>query len=291
MPLVNMKPMLAVARRDGWAVAAFNPVDYASMKAIIQAAAEAKAPVIVQTSAKTVKYYGHEPIVSWARELANAAGIPVALHLDHGKDLTMLERCIETGWTAVMIDASDKPYAENLAITKQVLRMASRGDVGVEAEIGEIGGVEEDIIVAEEKSHHAEAAQALEFCREAPGLAVFAPAIGTAHGIYKHEPKIDWDVLTKISKGTALPLALHGGTGLSDEILQRAIRLGCSKVNISTNLKHVFIDSFVAYHQSHPTEYEPVKVLEAQFVAIKALVTEKVRQFGGAGRAGDIHGS
>ncbi len=288
MPLVNMKQMLAVARRDGWAVAAFNPVDYASLKAIIQSAAELNAPVIAQTSAKTVKYYGHEAIIGWARELAGAVSVPVALHLDHCKDVKLLEKCIETGWTAVMIDASDKPYAENVALTRQVLQMAAKKDVGVEAELGEIAGVEEDIVVAESSSHHAEADQALEFIRATPGLAVFAPAIGTAHGIYKKEPKIDWEALTKISKGSSMPLALHGGTGLSDEILQRAIRLGCSKVNISTNLKHVFIDSFVAHHQVHPTEYEPVKVLEAQFAAMKALVTEKIRQFGGAGRAGSI---
>ncbi len=167
--------------------------------------------------------------------------------------------------------------------------MAAKRDVGVEAELGEIGGVEEDIIVAEESSHHAEADQALQFIREAPGLAVFAPAIGTAHGIYKKEPKIDWEALTKISKGSPTPLALHGGTGLSDEILQRAIRLGCSKVNISTNLKHVFVDSFVAYHNAHPNEYEPLKVLEAQFNGMKALVMEKIRQFGGEGRAGEVH--
>ncbi len=284
-----MKPMLAAARRDGWAVAAFNPVDYASMKAVIQAAAELDAPVIVQTSAKTVKYYGHEPIVGWARELAGAVKVPVALHLDHGKDVKLIQRCIETGWTAVMIDASDKPYEENLALTRQVMAMADARNVGVEAEIGEIGGVEEDIVVAEEDTHHADAGQALEFCRAAGGLAVFAPAIGTAHGVYKKAPSIEWDVLKQIYEGTETPLALHGGTGLTDEIFQRAIRLGCAKVNISTNLKHVFIDDFVAYHQAHPKEYEPLKALEAQFAGMKVLVTEKIRQFGGEGRAGDVH--
>jgi ketose-bisphosphate aldolase len=288
MPLVNMKPMLATARRDGWAVAAFNPVDYASFKAIVQGAAELNAPVIAQTSAKTVMYYGHEAIVGWARELAGAVSVPVALHLDHGKDIKLLQKCIDTGWTAVMIDASDKPYAENLALTKQVLQMAAKADVGVEAEIGEIGGVEEDIVVAEADSHHADATQALQFINDAPGLAVFAPAIGTAHGVYKKEPTIDWDVLTRISKGSSMPLALHGGTGLSDDIIQRSIRLGCSKVNISTNLKHIFIDDFVNYHLAHATEYEPLKMLEAQFIGMKALVMEKIRQFGGAGRAGEI---
>ncbi|MDE1171731.1 MAG: class II fructose-bisphosphate aldolase [Verrucomicrobium sp.] len=286
MPLLSMKRVLAVARQGGWAVAAFNPVDYASMKAIIQAAAEAEAPVIVQTSAKTVKYYGHEAIVGWARELAGAVSVPVSLHLDHGKDLKLLERCIETGWTDVMIDASDKPFIENLTLTKQVLEKAARRDVGVEAEVGEIGGVEEDIVA--DHGRHADAAQALEFCREAPGLAVFAPAIGTAHGVYKSEPSIEWDVLTQINAGTPLPFALHGGTGLPDVIIQRAIRLGCSKVNISTNLKHVFIDSFVEHHQRHPEEYEPLKVLEAQYAAMKELVLEKIRQFGGAGRAAEV---
>ena len=285
-----MKQMLAVARRDGLAVAAFNPVDYASLKAIIMGAAELDAPVIAQTSAKTVKYYGHEAIVGWTRELASQVAVPVALHLDHGKDLRLLEKCIATGWTAVMIDASDKPYDENVALTRQVLQMASKKDVGVEAELGEIAGVEEDIVVAESSSHHAEAEQALQFIRDTPGLAVFAPAIGTAHGIYKKEPKIDWEALTKICKGSETPLALHGGTGLSDEIIQRAMRLGCSKINISTNLKHVFVDSFIAHHQAHPAEYEPVKVLEAQFTTMKALVTEKIRQFGGGGRAGSIKG-
>lgn len=288
MPLSSMKKMLAVARRDGWAVAAFNPVDYASMKAIIQAAAQLNAPVIVQTSAKTVKYYGHEAIVGWVRELAEAVSVSVALHLDHGKELKLIERCIETGWTDVMIDASDKPYEENLSLTQRVVQLASKRGVGVEAEIGEIGGVEEDIVVAEEQSHHADADQALDFCRKVPDLAVFAPAIGTAHGIYKRDPKIEWDVLARIYKGTQTPLALHGGTGLSDDIIQRAIHLGCSKINISTNLKHVFIDGFENYRQSHPTEYEPVKVLEAQFAAMKELCVEKIRQFGGEGKAGAL---
>ncbi len=288
MALVNMKQMLAVARQGGWAVAAFNPVDYASMKAIIQAAAELSAPVIVQTSAKTVKYYGHEPIVGWARELAASAGVPVALHLDHGKDLKLIGRCIETGWTAVMIDASDKPYDENLTLTRQVLTLADKRNVGVEAEIGEIGGVEEDIVVADEDSHTADAEQALQFCRDTGNLAVFAPAIGTAHGVYKNAPKIDWDALSKIHAGTDTPLALHGGTGLTDDVIQRAIKLGCAKVNISTNLKHIFIDEFVNYHQANPREYEPLKVLEAQSRGMKALAVEKIRQFGGEGKATEI---
>jgi ketose-bisphosphate aldolase len=287
MPLVSMKQMLAAARRGGWAVAAFNPVDYGSMKAIIAAATSLEAPVILQTSAKTVKFYGHEPIVSWARELASASPAPITLHLDHGKDPKMIARCIETGWTSVMIDASDKPYEENLALTKEITALANKRGVGVEAELGEIGGVEEDIIVAEGKEHTADVEQALAFCREVD-LAVFAPAIGTAHGFYKREPTIAWNVLEAISQRSGTPLALHGGTGLSNDIIQRCIRLGCAKINISTNLKHVFIDSFVTYHQEHPEEYEPLKPLAAQAAAVTALASEKIRQFGGAGKATSV---
>ena len=112
------------------------------------------------------------------------------------------------------------------------------------------------IIVADDDSHTADAEQAIQFCRDAGNLAVFAPAIGTAHGVYKRDPSIEWDTLTKIKEATDTPLALHGGTGLSDGIIQRAIKLGCAKVNISTNLKHVFIDDFIAYHQAHPREDE-----------------------------------
>jgi ketose-bisphosphate aldolase len=274
--------MLATARREGWAVAAFNPVDYASTRAIVRAAQAANAPVIVQASPKTVKYYGAAAIVGWMRELAGATAVPVALHLDHGKDLALIRGCIEAGWTSVMIDASDKPFAENLALTRQVVALATPRGVGVEAEIGEIGGVEEDVTGSAE--HYADVDQSLEFCR-AVALGVFAPAIGTAHGIYSSEPKIAWDRLEAIGRGTSTPLALHGGTGLADEVIQRCIRLGCAKINISTNLKHVFIDSFVDYHRAHPDDYEPLKLLEAQAAALEGLVREKITQFGGAGRA------
>ncbi len=277
-----MSPMLATARREGWAVAAFNPVDYASARAIVQAACELDAPVIVQTSAKTVKYHGAGTIAGWLRDLAGTAPVPVALHLDHGKDLGLIRTCLDAGWTSVMIDASDKPFAENLALTRQVVALAGPRGAGVEAEVGEIGGVEEDVTGSAE--HYADVDQSLEFCRTVE-LGVFAPAIGTAHGLYSAEPRIAWDRLEAIGRGTPTPLALHGGTGLSDEVIQRCIRLGCAKINISTNLKHVFIDSFVEHHRSHPDEYEPLALLAAQAAAMTALVRGKIGQFGGAGKA------
>jgi ketose-bisphosphate aldolase len=284
MPLVNFKPMLAAAREGRYAVAAFNPVDYASMRAAVEAAEAERAPVILQTSAKTVKYHGHEAIASWARRLGDLATVPVALHLDHGKDLDLIRRCIETGWTAVMIDASDKSFEENLTLTRRVLDLAAPKDVSVEAEIGEIGGVEEDITVADDAAHLCDPDKAEAFCQALPELAVFAPACGTAHGYYHGEPKVAFDLLADISRRTGLPLALHGGTGLPDETIRRCIANGCAKVNISTHLKHVFIDGFCDYHRDHPQDYEPLNLLRAQHQTMVAMLREKIRLCGGGGK-------
>jgi ketose-bisphosphate aldolase len=283
MSLVNMKQMLTQARAQQYAVGAFNIIDYLSMKAVVAAATELAAPVIVQTSVKTVKFWGARTLISWMRELADTP-VPVAIHLDHCKDLNILQECIEAGWTSVMIDASSRPFAENLALTRQVLEIAHPRNVSVEAELGEIGGVEEEIIVAEAEAHLADPEKAARFCRALP-LDCFAPAIGTAHGIYKGEPRIAFDRLAEIARRTPVPLALHGGTGLSDEIFRRCIGLGCAKVNISTQLKHTFIDEFITYHQAKPTEYEPVKLLAVQFEQLKNQVKEKIGLFGSTGKA------
>jgi ketose-bisphosphate aldolase len=285
MPLVNLKPVLREAKAQGYAVAAFNPVDYASMKAMIAAAEELNAPVIIQSSAKTIKYYGHAALAGWMQELAGRSPVPVVLHLDHGKDLDMIAKCIDSGWTSVMIDWSDKPFEQNLEATRKVVELAAASNVGVEAEIGEIHGVEDDMIV--EANHLTDPDEAERFCRELD-LAAFAAAIGTAHGYYKGEPNVAFDLIGEINRRTGTPMALHGGTGLSDDVIQRCIELGCAKINISTNLKHVFVDSFVDYHKAKPTDYEPLRVLAAQFGALKDLFKEKIAQFGGANRGTEL---
>ncbi len=284
MPLVNLKPVLREAKAKGYAVAAFNPVDYASMKAMVKAAEEVNAPVIIQSSAKTIKYYGHKALIGWMREIADDSPVPVVLHLDHGKDLDMIKKCVEMGWTSVMIDWSDKPFETNLEASRKVVELASAANVGVEAEIGEIHGVEDDMVV--EANHLTDPNEAEKFCRELD-LAAFAAAIGTAHGYYKGEPNVAFDLIGEINRRTNTPMALHGGTGLSDEIIQRCIKLGCAKINISTNLKHVFIDSFIDYHKAH-NKYEPLHVLTAQYEALKQLFKEKITQFGGANRGSEL---
>jgi len=284
MPLENTKAMLARAGSEKYAVGAFNILDYNSTKAVVEAARELRAAVIIQTSVKTVLFWGARAIKAWVTELTADCPVPVALHLDHCKDLALIEECIEAGWTSVMIDASAKPYEENLSLSQQVLEMARPRDVTVEAELGAIVGVEDDIHVKEQDAHLADPDQAIEFCaRVQPDC--FAPAIGTAHGVYKGEPRIAYDVLEKVAAGTGVPIALHGGTGLADEVFRKCIALGCAKVNISTQIKYAFIDGFVAYHSDHNTEYNPLKALGAQFERMKKAVAANIELFGGAGKA------
>jgi ketose-bisphosphate aldolase len=284
MPLESMKAMLAQAAAGRYAVGAFNILDYNSARAVVRAAEELRAPVIVQTSAKTVTFWGSRTLVGWMRELAAGSTVPIALHLDHCKGLDLVRECLEAGWTSVMIDASAKPFAENLALSGQVVEMARPRNVTVEAELGAIVGVEDDIHVKEQESHLADPEQALEFCAKVKPDC-FAPAIGTAHGLYKGEPKIAYHILEKVAAGTRVPLALHGGTGLSDEVFKRCIALGCAKVNISTQIKHAFVDGFVAYHHAHHTQYDPLKVLQAQFDEMKKGILRNIELFGSAGRA------
>ena len=284
MPLENMKAMLAAARDGGYAVGAFNILDYNSTKAVVRAAEDVKAPVIIQTSAKTVIFWGCSAIISWVKELIEQTSVPVALHLDHCKDLQLIADCIEAGWSSVMIDASSRPFEENLALSKQVVTMARPKNITVEAELGAIVGVEDDIHVKEQDSHLADPQQAVRFCQEVEPDC-FAPAIGTAHGVYKGEPKIAYNLLEEIASKTDVPLALHGGTGLADEVFRKCISLGCAKVNISTQLKYAFIDGFVAHHNEHNTEYNPLKVIDAQFDELKKGIIEKINLFGSASKA------
>jgi ketose-bisphosphate aldolase len=284
MPLDNMKAMLSKAAAGKYAVGAFNVLDYNSAKAAVQAAEGLRAPVIVQTSAKTVTFWGSRTLMGWVRELATSSRSPVALHLDHCKDLALIKECIEAGWTSVMIDASAKPFEENLSLSRQVVEMARSRNVTVEAELGAIVGVEDDIHVKEQDSHLADSAQAVEFCAKVKPDC-FAPAMGTAHGIYKGEPKIAYHILEKVAATTRVPIALHGGTGLSDDVFRRCIALGCAKVNISTQIKYAFIDGFIAYHNSHNTQYDPLKVIQAQFDEMKKGIAGNIKLFGGAGKA------
>lgn len=281
MPLVPMKPMLKTAQAAKYGVAAFNMIDYNSARAIVDGAQGLNAPVIIQLSVKTIKHWGYQPIADWVRSLANNADISVALHLDHCKDLEVIKGCIDAGWTSVMFDGSALPFAENLAQTRQAYDLACAADIGIEAEIGAIGGTEDDKFVAEDDAILANVDECITFCRELPELAVFAPAIGTAHGVYKGEPKIAYDRLKEITDAIDIPIALHGGTGLSADQFHNCIAEGCAKVNISTMHKLQFIDGFT----KQPAGGEPLPFIQSQYDTMRAGVEQMIRIFGSEGRS------
>ena len=283
MPLVNMKPLLRHAMDNGYAVAAFNLVDYSTTKAMVKAAEELGAPVICQTSSKTINHYSHAEIVGWVKMVAENSAVPVVLHLDHCHDFAMIEECAKSGWTSIMIDASEFPFEENLARSLKVREIAEKYGVGMEAELGQIMGVEDDMVVDEADSVLTDPEDAQRFC-DALDLSAFACAVGTAHGFYKGEPVVDFDRIEAINRLTRTPMALHGGTGLSDETFAKAIARGSAKINISTNLKHVFIDSVDAYRAAKPKDYEPLRVIDAQYQACKTLFHGFIEKFGGTGQ-------
>jgi len=287
MPLAHMKPMLKQAQAAKYAIGAFNMIDYNSARAIIDGAQELNAPVIVQLSVKTIKLWGFQPIADWVLSLSNSVDVPVALHLDHCKDLEIIRGCIKAGWTSVMFDGSALPFKENMIQTKAAYDLAMSSGVGLEAEIGAIGGTEDDKFVAEDEAILAVVDECITFCREFPDLAVFAPAIGTAHGVYKGEPNIAYKRLDEIAAATDIPIGLHGGTGLSEQQFRRCIVSGCAKINISTAHKLKFIDGFAGLRTEKPSLGEPIPFIVSQYEAMKADVKQKIKIFGSAKHAAD----
>jgi fructose-bisphosphate aldolase class II len=278
-----MQKILSDAFQKRYGVGAFNIVNDLTMDAVLAAAEETRSPVIVQVSVKTVKQMGARLIRIMFAEMAGRVSIPATLHLDHCPDRKVLKECIAEGWNSVLFDASKLTYEDNLAQTKEVVALAHRHGVAVEGELEAIKGVEDGIgdeyggaVVALDR--------AVAFLRET-GIDSFAPAIGTAHGMYKGEPKINFERVSQIVAAEPAPLVLHGGTGLHDAVIQELISRGAVKVNISTQLKITFADSFREYLAEHPTEYDPLKLLGAVRKNIRAVAAGYMRVFGSEGQA------
>jgi len=275
MPLVSMREMLADARARRYAVGAFNITDLPTLTAVVDAAAELKSPVIVQTSASsTVKLYGPRLCLAMVKAEAERVGVPVAIHLDHCTDMGMLRACLDAGYTSVMIDASAKPFEENVKLTSEVVGWAKPLGATVEGELGGIPGVEDDIFLKDSDAFLCDFNQALQFC-ERTNVDAFAAAVGTAHGLYKGEPKLAFDLFDRIAKAVKPPLVLHGGTGLSTEVFHRFIDMGAAKVNVSTQLKHGVINSTKSWLEQNPGKYDPIKLVKAQ----KAKLVDDVKGF------------
>lgn len=266
MSIVNAKEIMIPAAKEGWAVGAFNVTDLLQFEAVIDAAIEKKAPVIVQTSVKPSQFLGTNMMVAIYRTLAESAPVPVCLHLDHSTDIAYCKKCADAGYTNIMIDASKQSYEENIRQTKEVVDYAhSVGNISVEGELGTVGGVEDQIKVAEDEAQLANPEQSIEFV-ERTGVDIFAPAIGTAHGVYKTKnPKIDFERMATIHKmlngnGVKTPLVVHGGTGLPDDYIVKLLAAGGAKFNVSTELKHTLINAKWEYLSAHRDEYDPGKL-------------------------------
>jgi ketose-bisphosphate aldolase len=291
MSIVNAKEIMLEAAQGKYAVGAFNVTNLIQMEAVVEAAIDKKAPLIVQTSVKPSKFLGRQVLVAIYRALAESATIPICLHLDHCTEIDYCKQCADSGYTNIMIDASKQNYEENIRQSKEVVDYAhSVGNISVEAELGTVSGVEDQIRVAEDETALANPAQAVEFV-ERTGVDIFAPAIGTAHGVYKTKnPKVDFDRLGKINQilngsGVKTPLVVHGGTGLPEDYIKRLIEMGGAKFNVSTELKRTLIDATYNYISAKREEYDPGKIDIAVKDAIRSAVGHWIDMLGSAGKA------
>ena len=283
MPAVALKEILQLAFKARYGVGAFNIVNDLTMAAVLDAAAESKSPVIIQVSVKTVKMWGATLLRQMFAEMASYCPIPATLHLDHCPDVELVKTCIEAGWNSALFDASSLSYQDNLRLCKDLVTFAKKHGAGIEGELEAVRGIEDEV-GSDVEGELVPVERCVEFI-QATGIDCFAPAIGTAHGLYKTEPKINFDRVEAIVARCPTPIVLHGGTGLSDSTFKRLIAAGCAKVNISTMLKITFADSFRSYLEAKPKEYDPMKLQNAVHTDLVKMAQRFMKAFGSAGRA------
>jgi fructose-bisphosphate aldolase, class II len=284
MGYVNLKDLLAKARKEKYAIGAFNIVNYLTARAAIEAAEALSSPLILQTSTSTVKSIGINSLAEMIRPMINKARVPIALHLDHCTDVEFTKACIDSGWSSVMIDASKKSLEENIKITKEIVEYAKKRDVSVEGELGSIVGVEDDIVVEEGKAAMAGLEDSRKYLSET-NVDAFAPAIGTSHGLYKGAPKIDFERLEEIENISPCPIVIHGGTGLEPEVIKRLISLGGAKLNISTAVKIAYFGGMREYTSTYPEENNPLKLDDFVSRNVQSVIEAHIELFGSKGKA------
>lgn len=282
--LVTGIELLKKANEEGYAVGAFNTSNLEITQAIVEAAEEMKSPAIIQVSEGGLKYAGIETISAIVRTLATKASVPIALHLDHGTDFNNVMKCLRNGWTSVMMDASKLPLEKNIEVTKNVVTIAHGMGVSVEAEIGKIGGTEDNVTVDEREAAMTDPDEAYKFAKET-GVDYLAISIGTAHGPYKGEPKLDFDRLKKIKEMLKMPIVLHGASGVPEADIRKAVSLGVNKINIDTDIRQAFAARLRELLKEDGEVYDPRKILGPCKEAMKEVVKSKMRMFGSEGRA------
>ena len=284
MALVSMKYVLKKAQKDGYAVGAFNFPDLPTMMGIVQGAVAQKSPIIVMPAVLTMAEMGEEMCIKTMEALANLyPGVDIVVHLDHCSDFDTIRRCIDYGYTSVMIDASAYSFDENVDRTCKVVEYASRYGVSVEAELGHIGGTEDNISFDERKALFTQPEDAKKFVAQT-GIDALAIAVGTVHGFFKFTPKLDFDRIAAIREIVDVPLVLHGGTGVPDADMQRAISLGVTKINVGTELKVTGNFDVQKAAFADATHGDVRKIHSLVRSEIQAIVENKIKVFGSSNR-------
>lgn len=282
MSLINIAKILEKANENYFSVGGFNINNLEFVKGIIEAANESDSPVILQVGEKAIAYMGIDYVVGMVKAAEKEVDIPITLHLDHGSSFESIMKCIRKGFTSVMIDGSQYSLSENINLTKKVVEAAHAVNVSVEAELGRIGG-EEDSIISEVMLTDVQ--EALEFVNST-GIDALAIAIGTAHGVYKGQPNVDFERLKEIKEVIEIPLVLHGASGLSKSDLNKAVSLGINKVNINTDFMQAFTYQVIEEIKGNPEVYDPREYLGPGKEAVTVKVKEKINILGSANKAG-----
>lgn len=281
MPLTTTVSMLRKAQEQGFAVGAFNVENMEMAQAIISAAEELRAPVILQTTPSTVRYAGTGMYAAMVAALAQEASVPVAMHLDHGDSFALCAQALRSGYTSVMIDGSKLPLEENIALTYKVSEMCAAVGVPVEGEIGRVGGKEDDL---ESDGGYTIPEEAVRFEKES-GLFSMAVGVGTAHGFYKEKPQLNKELITTLRGMLQAPMVLHGASGLSDEDVKDCIRRGICKVNFATELRAPYTEGVKAVLAENPKTFDPKAYGKEARQRVKALVMERMLVCGCDGKA------
>lgn len=282
--LVTTKEMLLDAKKNHYGVGAFNVENLEFVMAVLAAAEETKSPVIMQTTPGTVKSAGLDYFYGMVAAAAARTEVPVALHLDHGDGFERCMQAMHTGYTSVMIDGSHVPYEENIATTAPVARVGAAMGIPVEAELGKVGGKEDDGPAVEGENPYTDPDEAVEFV-ERTGCTSLAIGVGTAHGVYHGTPHIQQDVVCEIASKLDIPLVLHGTSGVPDEQVAEAIKNGISKVNYATELRQVFTKGFMEYMAENPGCFDPKKPAKVGMANITKIVGDHMDNLGSTGRA------
>jgi fructose-bisphosphate aldolase class II len=285
MGVISLKEILKPAFADRYGVPAINIFNDLTLEAVLAGAVQAKSPLIIQTSVKTVKSIGVEVLASMWRSMTAGIQIPVTLHLDHCPDREVITLCLKHGWNSVLFDASELPVEENQRQTIEVVKEAKQYGASVEGEIEAITGVE-DGLGSDSLAKRQSLETSLNFI-QATGIDVFAPSIGNAHGTYKSTPIIDYDRVSEIVAANPIPIALHGGSGLTNEQFDELIKRGCAKVNISTALKEIYMKSTLDFllESQKKNKWDPPSLFSATRQTIINMVMDLTQQFGSKGKA------